>query len=284
MLATLKDLMEIAERNGNAIGMFDVPGLDCIQAVIGAAEELGQPVIIAQAEVHNTLVDIDILAPAMIAAAAKSKVPVCVHLDHGESLDLIDKALDLGFTSVMIDASTRPFEENLAITRSVVEKCHRLGVDVEAELGRLPTREGGASTGPVDPREYYTDAEQARQFVRETGVDALAIAFGTAHGFYKQTPVLDFDVVSSCRESTGIPLVMHGGSGVSPEDYVKAIKAGIRKINYYSYMSKAGYQAAGEIIASNTTSFFHDAVFAAMRAMKEDALKAMKVFTTLQVG
>lgn len=283
MLASLRELMAIAEKKGNAVGMFDVPGLECIQAVIAAAEELDEPVILAHAEVHNTLVDIDILGPAMMAAARKARVPVCVHLDHGESLPLIDKAIELGFTSVMIDASTRPFEENVSITKSVVEKCHRLGVDVEAELGRMPTREGGAPAEKADPREFYTDANEARRFAEETGVDALAIAFGTAHGFYKEKPVLDFDVIRSCRETTGLPLVMHGGSGVSPEDYVKAIDAGIRKINYYSYMSGAGYDAAKSLIAAGSTHFFHDAVHAAMLAMKEDAKRAIQVFSMRSV-
>jgi fructose-bisphosphate aldolase class II len=279
MLVNLKELLSVAEQKGNAVGMFDVPGLECIQAVIGAAEALDEPVILAHAEVHNPLVDIDLVGPAMLAAARNARVPVCVHLDHGESLPLIDKAIQLGFTSVMIDASTRPFDENVEITRQVVTKCHQLGIDVEAELGRMPTREGGQLAIAADPKDFYTDAEEARRFVEETGVDTLAIAFGTAHGFYKERPVLDFDIIRRCRESTGLPLVMHGGSGVSADDYVKAIRAGIRKINYYSYMSRAGYNAARQLMESDTTSFFHDAVHAAMLAMKTDAEKAISVFS-----
>ena len=279
MLLSLKELMTFAEDKGCAVGMFDVPGLECIQAVISAAEELEQPVILAHAEVHNALVDIDLLGPAMIAAAHKARVPVCVHLDHGESLPLIEKAIHLGFTSVMIDASALPYAENVAVTKRIVEKCHSFGVDVEAELGRMPTREGGAPVADAAPSDFYTAPDEARRFVEETGVDALAIAFGTAHGFYKQKPVLDFDVIRRCREATGLPLVMHGGSGVSPEDYVEAIRAGIRKINYYSYMSRAGYIAAEKLIGAGTTSFFHDVVYAAMLAMKEDAKQAMCVFS-----
>lgn len=279
MLVHLRELLSDAEQKGKAVGMFDVPGLDCIQAVISAAEALGEPVILAHAEVHNPLCDIELVGPAMLAAAQKARVPVCVHLDHGESLPLIDKAIQLGFTSVMIDASTRPYEENVEITRQVVTRCHQLGIDVEAELGRMPTREGGQAVVAADPRDFYTDAEEACRFVEATEVDALAIAFGTAHGFYKEKPVLDFDVICSCRESTGLPLVMHGGSGVSACDYVKAIQAGIRKINYYSYMSRAGYEAARQLMDSGTTSFFHDAVHAAMLAMKADAEKAIRVFS-----
>lgn len=279
MLVRMKELLEMAEHDKKAIGMFNTTGLDSIQAVIGAAEELGEPVIIAHAQVHNVLNDIGLVGPAMIAAAKNAKVPVCVHLDHGETLEMVYRALDLGFTSIMIDASTLPYAENVKITQAVVEKCHSMGVDVEAELGKLPTREGGSSDGPSKPSDFYTDPEEARAFVQSTGIDALAVAFGTAHGFYKEKPVLDFNVVRKCRETTGLPLVMHGGSGVSPEDYVKAIEAGVRKINYYSYMSKAGYNAAKALMETDTTSFFHDAVHAAMLAMKEDAKRAIKTFS-----
>ena len=279
MLVRMKELLEMAEHDKKAIGMFNTTGLDSIQAVIGAAEELGEPVIIAHAQVHNVLNDIGLVGPAMIAAAKNAQVPVCVHLDHGETLEMVYRALDLGFTSIMIDASTLPYDENVKITKEVVEKCHSMGVDVEAELGKLPTREGGSSDGPSKPSDFYTDPQEAREFVQTTGIDALAVAFGTAHGFYKEKPVLDFDVVRKCRETTGFPLVMHGGSGVSPEDYVKAIEAGVRKINYYSYMSKAGYNAAKALMETDTTSFFHDAVHAAMLAMKEDAERAIKTFS-----
>ena len=279
MLVRMKELLEMAEHDKKAIGMFNTTGLDSIQAVIGAAEELGEPVIIAHAQVHNVLNDIGLVGPAMIAAAKNAQVPVCVHLDHGETLEMVYRALDLGFTSIMIDASTLPYDENVKITKEVVEKCHSMGVDVEAELGKLPTREGGSSDGPSKPSDFYTDPQEAREFVLKTGIDALAVAFGTAHGFYKEKPVLDFDVVRKCRETTGLPLVMPGGSGVSPEDYVKAIEAGVRKINYYSYMSKAGYNAAKALMETDTTSFFHDAVHAAMLAMKEDAKRAIKTFS-----
>lgn len=279
MLVRMKELLEMAEHDKKAIGMFNTTGLDSIQAVIGAAEELGEPVIIAHAEVHNVLNDIGLVGPAMIAAAKNAKVPVCVHLDYGETLEMINRALELGFTSIMIDASALPYAENVRITREVVEKCHSMGVDVEAELGKLPTREGGCSDSASKPSDFYTDSQEACAFVQSTGIDALAVAFGTAHGFYKEKPVLDFDVVKGCRETTGLPLVMHGGSGVSPEDYVRAIDAGIRKINYYSYMSKAGYNAAKALIQEDTTAFFHDVAHAAMLGMKEDVKRAIKTFS-----
>ena len=232
--------------------MFNATGFDSLQAIIAAAEELNQPVILAHAEVHNVYNDISIVGPAMIAAAKNAKVPVCVHLDHGVTIEMIERALDLGFTSIMIDASHLPFEENLKLTKKVTEKAHSLGVSVEAELGRLVTSEDG--TNQVDnPESYYTDKYEAKLFVEKTGIDALAIAFGTAHGFYKSQPKLSFEVVSEVRSTTRLPLVMHGGSGVSEEGFKKAIESGIRKINYYSYMSMAGYIAVEDLIKTNST-------------------------------
>ena len=283
MLVTLSEILKIAEEKNIAVGMFNATGFDSLQAVIAAAEELEQPVIIAHAEVHNVYNDISLVGPAMIAAAKNASVPVCVHLDHGTSLDMIWKALRLGFTSVMIDASALPYEENLALTKQVTAVAHSMGADVEAELGRLVTGESGERTeGVLSPEDYYTDPEEAKAFCAETGVDALAIAFGTSHGFYKAQPKLDFDVVKRVAEATGLPLVMHGGSGVSDEGFRTAIANGIRKINYYSYMSKAGYEAAKRTIEAGGTSYLHDVEFAAMKAMKEDVKKAIKVFSDLR--
>lgn len=280
MLVGLKEILKIAEENKNAVGMFNATGFDSLQAVIGAAEELNQPVIIAHAEVHNKYNDISFVGPAMIAAAKNAKVPVCVHLDHGTSLNMVYRALRIGFTSVMIDTSALPYEENLKITKEVTEIAHAMGVGVEAELGRLVTGESGGESGleNANPADFYTDPKEAESFVKETGIDALAVAFGTSHGFYKAQPKLDFDVVKNCAKATGLPLVMHGGSGVSEEGYKKAIKAGIRKINYYSYMSKAGYDAAKKEIEAGKSSFLHDVEYAAMQAMKEDVKRAIRIF------
>ncbi len=285
MLVNLKEILEIAERDNIAIGMFNATGFDSLQAVIAAAEELNQPVIIAHAEVHNVYNDISFVGPAMIAAAKNAKVPVCVHLDHGVTMDMIYKALRLGFTSVMIDASALPYAENLALTKQVVEMAHAMGVSVEAELGRLVTGEAGSkeeTDKTMKAEDFYTDPAEAEAFCRETGVDALAIAFGTAHGFYNAQPKLDFDVVKNVKKATGLPLVMHGGSGVSEEGFKRAIAGGIRKINYYSYMSKAGYEAAKAEIEAGNSKYLHDVEFAAMKAMKEDVKNAIRVFANLK--
>ena len=281
MLVNLKEILEIAQKEKNAVGMFNATGFDSLQAVIGAAEELNRPVIIAHAEVHNVYNDISFVGPAMIAAAKSAKVPVCVHLDHGTSVEMIYRALRLGFTSVMIDASALPYEENLALTKQITEISHAMNVSVEAELGRLVTGEAGSKeeTGLLKAEDYYTDPKEAKEFCEQTGVDALAIAFGTAHGFYTAQPKLDFDVVKNVAEATNLPLVMHGGSGVSDEGFHNAIKNGIRKINYYSYMSKAGYMAAKEVIAQGKTNYLHDVEYAAMQAMKEDVKRAIQLFS-----
>ena len=280
MLVNLKEILKIAEEEKNAVGMFNATGFDSLQAVIGAAEELNRPVIIAHAEVHNVYNDISFVGPAMIAAAQNAKVPVCVHLDHGTSTQMIYRALRIGFTSVMIDASALAYEENLRLTEEITEISHAMGVSVEAELGRLVTGESGSTEiANAKPEDFYTYPEEAKAFCEATGIDALAIAFGTAHGFYKSQPKLDFGVVEKCAAATGLPLVMHGGSGVSEEGFRKAIASGIRKINYYSYMSKAGYMAAKEYIESGRSNYLHDAEYAAMQAMKEDVKKAIKIFS-----
>lgn len=281
MLVNLKEILKIAEEDKSAIGMFNATGFDSLQAVIGAAEDLNRPVIIAHAEVHNKYNDIAMVAPAMIAMAKNAKVPVCVHLDHGTSLDMIYKALRLGFTSVMMDASALPYKENVRLTKMITEAAHSMNVSVEAELGRLMTGEAGSGEKLASGRaeDFYTRPDEASEFCKETGIDALAIAFGTAHGFYSSQPKLDFDVVKNCAKATGIPLVMHGGSGVSEEGFRRAIECGIRKINYYSYMSKAGYLAVKTAIESNVTNYLHDVEHVAMHVMKEDVKKAISIFS-----
>ena len=279
MLTGLKEILKIAEERKCAVGMFNATGFDSLQAVIGAAEELNEPVIIAHAEVHNVYNDISFVGPAMLAAAKNAKVPVCVHLDHGVTPAMLWRALRIGFTSVMIDASALPYEENVRMTREITQAAHAMGADVEAELGRLAAGEGGENAlEGCDPADFYTRPDEAAAFAGSTGIDALAVAFGTSHGFYKAQPKLDFGVVKDCAAATGLPLVMHGGSGVSEEGFRSAIAAGIRKVNYYSYMSKAGYDAAKREISAGKSHYLHDAEYAAMQTMNEDVKRAIRIF------
>ena len=278
MLVNLTQILSIAEENRYAVGAFNTPNLECINAVLSAAEKLNVPVIIAHAELHEAVSPLTKIGPVMVQAAKASRVPVCVHLDHCEDLDYMAQALEIGFTGVMYDGSTLPYEENLVNTKKAVAMAGKYGCGVEAELGALASREGGAAnvSGPV-----YTDPDEAVSFSRETGIDALAPSFGTAHGIYKSKPILDLDRVKVISEKTGLPLVMHGGSGVSPDDYRTGIRNGLRKINYYSYMSKAGTNAVKALLEKEDITFFHDLAFAAEKAMEADAEKALRMFAGL---
>ncbi len=284
MLITLKEMMRIAEERGIAVGAFNTPNLESLRAILEAAEELALPVILQFAQCHEELVPLSLIGPVMIGMAKASDVPVCVHLDHGETLDYLRKALEIGFTSIMYDGSVLSYEENAANTKLAVEMARKTGASVEAELGSMGKRESGAgdTDGEGDDNKIYTDPKQAGQFVKETGIDALACSFGTTHGIYLTEPKLDFGIVSAVRDETGgIPVVMHGGSGVSGEDFHTAIKAGVRKINYFTYMDKAGGTAIGNLvktIENGKPIFFTEVVKKASEAMKENVKDAMKTF------
>lgn len=276
MLVTLKEILKIAEERKTAIGAFNTPNFTSVRAVIAAAEALRQPVILMHAQVHEDmgLCKMEEMAPVMRAFAQGAGVPVCVHLDHGTSLDYIRRGIDLGFTSVMYDGSALPFAENVSNTVTAISYAGKTGASVEAEVGSMGTAEGG---GEGDPS-IYTDPAMAEEFVRRTGVDALACAFGTVHGFYKSAPKLDFQRLSEVRERTGVPVVMHGGSGVSHDDYRKVIQCGVRKINYYTYMSKAGAAA----VSGKEYAQFHDVLLDAEKAMRADVMAAISVFSGLE--
>lgn len=279
MLVTLNEILKMAEERGCAIGAFNTPNLECIRAVIDTAEKYNVPVIISHAELHEEVAPLDVIGPVMVLSARNAKVPVCVHLDHCETLDYMARALEIGFTGVMYDGSLLPYERNVANTIQAVAMAKPYRAGVEAEIGQLASREGGMGENAGGP--VYTDPDLAERFARQTGIDALAPSFGTAHGIYKSKPVLDLERVAVIKERVGLPLVMHGGSGVSPEDYRTAIQNGIRKINYYSYMSKAGTTAAKELLAGGDVTFFHDVAMAAQKAMAADVDKAFQVFYNL---
>lgn len=276
MLVTLKNILRIAEAKKIAIGSFNTTGLECCEAVISAAEELNQPVIIMHAQVHEEmgLNTLDVIGRVMMMMAERASVPVCVHLDHGTDLAYLKKALDLGFTSIMYDGSTLPYAENLANTCVAVEMAKRYGASVEAEMGSMGIRD----RSPDDPDNLYTDPEAAVSFVEGSKIDALACAFGTVHGLYFTEPKLDFARLEKIDKLIDIPLVMHGGSGVSDEDYRHVISLGIRKINYYTYMAKA---AGSAVVDFPNKLYFHDIAVCATRAMRENARHAIEVFSNL---
>lgn len=226
-LVKMKDLLRRAEEKNIGCGAFSVGNMEMVRGAIRAAEELDTPIILQIAEVRLKNSPLHLMGPMMVQAAKEAKVDVAVHLDHGLTFESVDKALELGFTSVMLDASTLPFEENIARVKVVVEKARKYGATVEAELGLV----GGSEDGSCDHGIRCTDPDDAVVYARETGIDALAVAIGNAHGNYPVAPTLAFDVLEKIHEKVDIPLVLHGGSGITDKDFQRAISLGIRKVN-----------------------------------------------------
>lgn len=226
-LVKMKDLLRRAEEKNIGCGAFSVGNMEMVRGAIRAAEELDTPIILQIAEVRLKNSPLHLMGPMMVQAAKEAKVDVAVHLDHGLTFETVDKALELGFTSVMLDASALPFEENIARVKAVVEKARKYSATVEAELGLV----GGSEDGSCDHGIRCTDPDDAVVYARETGIDALAVAIGNAHGNYPVAPTLAFDVLEKIHERVDIPLVLHGGSGITDKDFQKAISLGIRKVN-----------------------------------------------------
>ena len=226
-LVKMKDLLKRAEEKNIGCGAFSVGNMEMVKGAIRAAEELETPIILQIAEVRLKNSPLHLMGPMMVQAAKEAKVDVAVHLDHGLTFETVDKALELGFTSVMLDASTLPFEENIAKVKTVVEKAQKYGATVEAELGLV----AGSEDGSCDHGIRCTDPDDAVVYARETGIDALAVAIGNAHGNYPVAPTLAFDVLEKIHEKVDIPLVLHGGSGITDKDFQRAISLGIRKVN-----------------------------------------------------
>ncbi len=238
-LVNLKDVLADARRQHYAVGSFNVVDLISLEGILEAAEAELSPVILAIAEVHFKYVNLENITPTIRDVALRSSVPVVLHLDHGESLEAVMLALRAGFTSIMFDGSKLPFEENIARTAEVVKMCHTVGVTVEAELGHIGGAEGGAGGAVAPPEEFYTKVEEAVEFYKRTKVDALAVAIGTAHGLYKGKPKLDFERLEKLNGALGIPLVLHGGTGLTIEDFRRCIDRGVAKVNFYTGMSVA---------------------------------------------
>ncbi len=228
-LVTTKQLLLDAQKGGYAVGAFNVENMEMVQAVVAAAEELRSPVIMQTTPSTVKYADLAYFYANVKTAAEKASVPVVIHLDHGSSFELAMQALRTGYTSIMIDGSHEGFEDNIAVTKSVVDACHPSEVPVEAELGKVGGKEDDLDGGDGDP---YTDPQEAVEFVQRTGIDSLAVAIGTAHGVYKGIPKLDVDRLSEIRQVVDIPLVLHGTSGVPDEAVKECIKRGICKVNY----------------------------------------------------
>ena len=246
-LTTMKEILLDAQRKGYAVGAFEVWNLESIQVIVRAAEAMGSPVIFAIGPLEIDYAGMEDLASLALSHARAAKVAIAVHLDHGDSFDLAREAIEHEFTSVMIDASGETYEENVEVTRRVVALARPRGVTVEGELGVLGTLEGGED----GPAAVCTEASDAKRYVEETGVDALAVAIGNAHGYYKGEPRLDLDRLRAIRAEVDAPLVLHGGTGIPEGTLREAIAAGITKVNiateFFDAFAKAYAEAYAKI-------------------------------------
>ena len=246
-LVTTKEMLLDAQKNGYAVGAFNVENMEMVQAVIAAAEELCSPVIMQTTSSTLKYAGPEYYYANVAAAAKKASVPVAIHLDHGNGFDIAVKCFREGYTSIMIDGSHSVLEENIAITKEVVDICHAGNVPVEAELGKVGGKEDDVDGGNGG----YTDPEEAVRFVEETGVDFLAVAIGTAHGVYKGVPKLDVERLSQIREVVSIPLVLHGTSGVPDEAVKECIRRGICKVNYATDLRIAFTEGVKEVLTAH---------------------------------
>lgn len=238
MLVTMSDVLLPAKKEKYGVGFFNAVNVEMARAVIETAEELHAPVMVGTAEILLPAMPLERVAEYLILMAEKAAVPVCVHYDHGLSFDKCMEALKLGFTSIMYDCSTEGYESNAAKVAEMARICRGMGVTVEGELGHVGDNEGAGKL--ANPSDYFTDPAVAEDYALRTGVDALAVAVGNAHGDYKFPPKLDFARIETIAGQTGLPLVLHGGSGLADSDFREAIQKGICKINIFTDLDKAG--------------------------------------------
>lgn len=273
-LVTSEKMLSDAQKGGYAVGAFNVENMEMAKAVIAAAEEMRSQVMLQTTPSTVKYGSLETFAAIVKAEASKTDIPVCLHLDHGNSFELAVQAMKAGYTSVMIDGSHETFEENVALTKKVVEVANAYGVPVEAELGKV----GGKEDDLEAEADHNTDPEEAKEFVERTGVSSLAIAIGTAHGFYAGTPVLDKERVSDCKKVVSVPLVLHGASGLSEEDVVECVQRGMCKVNFATELRVAYTDAEKQLLKENPETFDPKKLgIAAMKAVKEQTILRMKM-------
>ena len=272
MLVNLNAVLKDAQKGGYAVGLFNTTDTDMLEGVISAAEELRSPVIIGTAEVLLPSGELKLIGSALIEAAKRASVPVVVHFDHGLTFDRCMEALKLGFTSIMFDGSTKGEEENLQETAEIVKIAHSMGATVEGELGHV----GQAATNDGAVTDSYTTPEEAKRFVDATGVDALAVAIGTAHGAYKTKPKLDINRLAEIRATIDTPIVLHGGSGLSDDDFRNTIKNGVAKMNIFTDLCKAGERAMQQGLAEGKS--YLEIRDMKVAEIKKAAMEKMRLF------
>lgn len=279
----MSEMLADAQQNRYAVGCFNAINSDMIRGILQAAEQEKAPVILCHAEIHLPYAPLASLAPMLVSEARRARVPVAILLDHGHTFDVLMQAMKLGFNAVMYDGSSLAYEENLANTREMVRIAHAMDVEIEAELGHV-TRPKSAGAGGsesddvIDDASLYTNPQQAQEFVAETGVHALAVAFGTAHGVYLKKPVLDLERLAAIHARADVPLVMHGGSGLSEQDFHSAIRNGVSKINYYTGMAAYAAEQVRTLTQGEKRIFAHDVMMTAIQAYRDDAARALRLF------
>ena len=281
MLVNMNEVLRPAKANKYAVGLFNAVNLELARGIINAAESSRSPVIMGTAEVLLPYGPLDEVSYYLIPMAKKASVPVVVHLDHGLSYDTCIKALELGFSSIMYDCSTDSYEENVRKVKEMADIAHSYGATIEGELGHVGDNEGSAegSDHLADPSKYFTDPKLAKDFVEKTGVDALAIAVGNAHGAYKLPPKLDFERIRTIARTVDVPLVLHGGSGLTDNDFRQAIKDGISKVNIFTDINVAAVEAEFKKFSSMEKGII-DLIPAAVEAVKQETLKKIKLFSS----
>lgn len=273
-LVTMKQLLKQAAAENRGCGAFSVGNMEMVKGAVMAAEELQTPIILQIAQVRLKHSPLHLMGPMMIQAAKEAKVDIAVHLDHGLTMDTVLQALELGFTSVMFDGSSLPFEENIQQVSEVVKTAAKYGATVEAELGVV----GGSEDGSTDHGIRCTDPAEAETFVKETSIDALAVAIGNAHGNYPVAPRLAFDVLEEIHRRVDIPLVLHGGSGISDEDFQRAISLGIRKVNIATASFNSLTKAAEAYLSAEGKHDYFGLNEAMVRGTYENVKRHIQVF------
>ena len=285
MLVNMNDVLIPAKKGKYAVGLFNAVNLELARGIIAAAESSQSPVIMGTAEVLLPYGPLEEVSYYLIPMAKKAGVPVVIHLDHGLKKETCLKALELGFSSIMYDCSTDSYEENVKKVKEMADIAHSYGATIEGELGHVGDNDGSAegNSSLARPEDFYTDPKMAKDFVEKTGIDALAIAVGTAHGAYKLPPKLDFERIRTIANTVDVPLVLHGGSGLTDNDFKRAIEEGISKINIFTDINIAAVEAEFKKF-ENMSKGIIDLIPAAVEAVKQETLKKMTLFSSVGKG
>jgi fructose-bisphosphate aldolase class II len=281
MLVTLNEVLKPAKKGKYAVGLFNAVNLELARGIIAAAEKTQSPVIMGTAEVLFPYGPLEELSYYLIPMAKKANIPVVIHLDHGLRKETCLKALELGFTSIMYDCSTDDYDTNVAKVKEMAEIAHSYGATIEGELGHVGDNEGSAEGNSTleDPSKFFTDPKVAKDYVEKTKVDALAIAVGNAHGSYKLPPKLDFERIETIANIVDVPLVLHGGSGLTDNHFKKAINCGISKVNIFTDINIAAVKAEFSKFTDMNKGII-DLIPAAVEAVKQETIAKMELFSS----